>query len=421
MKKIISFFLLFLFYKCKEIKYSHTNNEANLYFVFTSFRHGARKSYVKYDVFKNKIEDPDALTSYGQKQHLEIGKKYRKRYFNFLHLDNKNFDKEQIYIRSSLFPRTVISTKKQIEGLFNNNHTINDSNIDYIIDGANDFNLYNFKNISEKIKILIYLRSCGLRDLNAIDYNETFIKTIIPLFNNCFGKLEDDNVYRFCDNTISAFFEYSYNNQKNNSIGKCGYKTAEKLYNFCNDFLNSYRGWSESSAYVFYIFFKDLFKYMKDAIDGTSNLKMMMFGGHDSTMAPLMNFFDGLNIINRTEYPHYAFNIVFELRKYLDEFYLEIYYNDVLKYNETLTNFKNILNNSKYNKLTNFCGTPTWEKKDSNVGGFIDMILNKVNYYCGDITVPLYILISFVFICYIIKKNNKNIKNNIEYQKLEII
>ena len=36
--------------------------------------------------------------------------------------------------------------------------------------------------------------------------------------------------------------------------------------------------------------------------------------------------------------------------------YLEIYYNDILKYNKTLKAFENILNNSKYSNLYNFCG-----------------------------------------------------------------
>ena len=415
MKIIFSYFLIFLLYKCEEIKYNHTKNETNLYFVFTTFRHGARKSYVQIDVFKNIINDLDALTSYGEKQHLNIGEKYRERYYNFLNLENETFDKSQIFIRSSLFPRTAISTKKQLEGLFNNNYTIDDNivnlNIDFISDGGNYFNLYNLKNISEKIKLLIYFRSCGLRDLSTIDYNETFINKIIPLFENCFGKLEDDNIYRFCDNTISAFFEYSYNNQTNNGIGKCGYKTAEDLYKFCNDFLNSYRGWSESSAYVFYIFFNDLFSYMRNAIDGISNLKMIIFGGHDSTMAPLMDFFDGLNIIKRTEYPHYAFNIVFELRKYSDDFYLEIYYNDVLKFNKSLIAFKNILNDTRYSNLTNFCEVSSWENYNSNNNGFISVIQNNAKY----IKVPIYILISLSFIYYIIKKKYHG------YQKLDCI
>ena len=69
---------------CNEIKYNHTNKENNLYFVFSTFRHGARKPFTKNDIFKNNINNPGSLTSYGKKQHLIIGENYRERYFNFL-------------------------------------------------------------------------------------------------------------------------------------------------------------------------------------------------------------------------------------------------------------------------------------------------------------------------------------------------
>ena len=55
---------------------------------------------------------------------------------------------------------------------------------------------------------------------------------------------------------------------------------------------------------------------MYGAINGTSKIKMMMIGGHDETLAPFMNFLDGLKIIPRNHYPHYACNLVIELRKY---------------------------------------------------------------------------------------------------------
>ena len=71
-----------------------------------------------------------------------------------------------------------------------------------------------------------------------------------------------------------------------------------------------------------------------------------------------MNFLDRLRVIPRTNYPHFACNIVIELRKYHQDFYLEFYYNDILKYNNTLNNFKGILDNSEYSNLYNYCGKP---------------------------------------------------------------
>lgn len=356
MKRFLLFLYLIIYiYKCENNIYSHSNNENNLYFVLTSFRHGARETLVKQDYFNNKIKYSGKLTTYGAKQHLIIGKKYRERYFNFLNLNNKIFNKDQIYIRTSDIPRTVISTKKQLEGLFNT--IIDDNNIDFVNVGKQPMRLY-YLNMSEINIIQNYFQLCKLRKLNEKkkNYKKYFDKKILPIFQKCFKDIKNIKIELFCDNTFSAFFDYKYNKRKKNNIGKCGYKTAKIFYDYCNKYFDSKRGWNEISAYIFNIFFKTIFKYMRDSIENANQLKMIMLGGHDTTLAPLMNFFNGLNIIKRTEYPHYAYNIVLELRIYNKEMYLEIYYNDILKYNKTLKAFENILNNSKYSNLYNFCG-----------------------------------------------------------------
>ena len=74
---------------------------------------------------------------------------------------------------------------------------------------------------------------------------------------------------------------------------------------------------------MFYMLFKHIFQNMDNYIKGKSKIKMMMIGGHDITVTPFMDFLSGLNIIHRTQYPHYGFNIVIELRKYCQDFYLE--------------------------------------------------------------------------------------------------
>ena len=41
---------------------------------------------------------------------------------------------------------------------------------------------------------------------------------------------------------------------------------------------------------------------------------------------------------------------------------MEFYYNDILKFNDTLEVFQGLLENSKYSNLYNFCGLPPWIK-----------------------------------------------------------
>ena len=149
MKKIlINLYLIIisiLFINCQEKKYNHSNKESNLYFVFSSFRHGARKPFVNVDIFKNKIKNPGKLTQFGAKQHLKIGKNNRLRYFNFLNLGNKTFNTDQILVRSSTIQRTLLSTKMQLQGLLNSQNYYNIIQPINLVD--NFFILYNLNNI----------------------------------------------------------------------------------------------------------------------------------------------------------------------------------------------------------------------------------------------------------------------------------
>ena len=345
--------LLVHLYHCEDIMYNHKNIENNLYFVFTTFRHGARNPLAKIDFFGNFNYSAGALTEYGKIQHLEIGRNYRKRYSNFMNL---NFDKEEIYIRSTNIKRTIISIEKELEGFFNK--TINRSNI-FIVNSGHPMNLFNLDR-KEQIEMQKYFERCPKRKL-AENYIDIYHLEIFPNIKLCYSmeNISDSGINRFCDSMISHYFEYIYNNETYNIISRCSKKNIKKFYDFCIEYYDSFRGFNEYNAYVFYKFYQHIFKHLYNAIKGKSKLKMMMFGGHDTTVSQFMNFLDGLEIIHRTHYPHYACNIVVELRKYNQDFYLEFYYNDILKYNNTLKKFKSILDNSIYSNLYNYCGIPS--------------------------------------------------------------
>ena len=341
------FLLIIHLYHCEDIFYNHKNKENNLYFVFTTFRHGARKPLSRIDFFGNFNYSAGSLTEYGKIQHLEIGRKYRKRYSNFMNL---NFDKKEIYVRSSNIKRTIVSTEKELEGFFNK--TINRSNI-FIVNDGFSMNLF-FLDKKEQIEMKQYFKSCPKRKLSK-NYKDIYNSEIFPNIKHChlMENISDSGINRFCDSMISHYFEFTYGNETNNIISRCSCENIKKFFDFCIEYYDSFRGFNEYNAYIFYKLFQHIFKNMYNTIKGKSQLKMMMFGGHDITVGQFMNFLDGLQIIQRTHYPHYAYNIVIELRKYNQDFYLEFYYNDILKYNNTLNKFKSILENSIYSNLYN--------------------------------------------------------------------
>ena len=328
---------------CVDIMYNHTNKENNLYFVFTTFRHGARKPLYGIDFFGNRNYSAGALTKYGMIQHLEIGRKYRKRYSNFV---NMSFDKNEFYIYSSNIGRTIVSTLKELEGFFNK--TIDKSNI--VIGRTRGYymNILDLDPI-EKAEINKYIASCSKRKLGK-NYRNIFYREIFPNIKKCHSmeNITNTRLSMFCDSMFSHYLEYTYGNEKYNIISRCSKENIQKFYDFCVEYYDSFRGWNELGAYLFYMLFQHIFQYMDNYINGRSKIRMMMIGGHDVTVAPLMDFLNGLKIIPRTHYPHFACNVVIELRKYGQDFYLEFYYNDVLKYNNTLEKFKSILDNTKY-------------------------------------------------------------------------
>ena len=366
MKNYIFIFLLFLFSQCKEIKYSHTNKEDNLYFVFTTFRHGARTHIFLLDSFGNIIYPIGEITKYGKTQNLEIGKKYRDRYSNFLDM---NYNKNEMYIRVSDVDRVIISAQKQLEGLFNK--VIDEKNFEKVYGGINHLNLFHIDE-KEKKEMDKYEKYCNKKRKLEIDYRKLFKSEIAPILKECYGTRFTLSIHAFCDSTFTAYFEYKYGDDKKNKIAKCGDDKAKKFYEFCVDWYNSFKDWDEYGAYMFFMLFQHIFDNMNKSIKGIGPLKMMMIGGHETTVDRFMDFLDGLYIIPRTEYPHFAFNIVIELRKYLNGFYIEIYYNDILKYNNTFLSFQNLLNSSQYSNLYNYCGIPPWKKKEDKKEQFND-------------------------------------------------
>jgi hypothetical protein len=293
--------ILSLIHLChfKDIKYNHYNKENNLYFVFTTFRHGARKPLGKIDFFGNIIYSPGALTEYGKIQHLEIGKKYRKRYSNFINL---NFDKNEIYIRSSKISRTLLSTEKELEGLFNK--TIDRSNI-FVVKHGLSMDLYHLSRKDQK-EMEQYLESCSKRKLSK-NYVNIYNSEIFPNIKHChlMENISDSGLYSFCDSMISHYFKYTYGNETNNIISRCSNENIKKFYNFCVEYYDSFRGFNEYGAYVLYNFFHHIFKYMYNAIKGKSKIKMIIIGGHDINVAQFMNFLDRLQIIKRAYFPNY--------------------------------------------------------------------------------------------------------------------
>jgi len=416
--------------------YNHTSKEKNLFFIFLNLRHGARSplslNKKHNDMLGGKWKTNSELTSFGIRQHYNIGNINKERYSSFI---KEEYDPKEIKVYSTPFPRTIMSVGSELLGFYNNNsysNNYNYSDIDLNEKDVEDINnriippiqLFTFNENNNKFDRIfknhfecVYMRN-QVKENWEIPHEE--INSIITNFNNEYSDIigkEFKNINldllktpkyfdTFCDVFLSLYFDkdsqYIFN-----KILKYG-KDINKIKNICDDFLYKQfiyirnGGIAEKNPLISISpIITKIIKWMKLRADKNNNFapdyeepKLVIYSGHDSTLFQMQTFLKiCFNIeVEKTEF---ASTQLMELRKYGRIYYVEIYYNDKLKMNITLNEFeqqinKNLLSEDEINDLCYSQGN------------------NKIKI--------MYILIICLIIClcyeiYIIYKENKETDN----------
>ena len=367
--------------------YSHKSTN-NLYFVFEHFRHGARSTCNgKFVNHKDELggiwKNFGSLTQVGIKQHYLLGKKLRKYYDNFI---SKEYNPNEIKIYSSNYNRTIMSAQSQLLGFYDNYDLESKIKNDDIINEDNIQNNFELNNIippillfdnkyditfTEKFrcklpKTMVKKNIKYIETLKSFDklndirnrFNNKYMDIISNEFkainytNNFFG------MYKFCDMFIAFFFDNGINKKKINDIEKKHkiFNTSEIL-DICYDYFHEkfFKVEGEefaenSSKIIMSRILMKLLNAMKERVEindqnyiSPKSPKMVFYSGHDDTLTQLQLFLNKYFKIN-TEWVPYASNQIFELRKYGDTFYVELYYNDRLKMNITFNQFSKRIN-----------------------------------------------------------------------------
>ncbi|XP_069805184.1 testicular acid phosphatase homolog isoform X1 [Dendropsophus ebraccatus] len=120
---MLSDWLLLVFF-CTSVLGDSSLRLDNLTFVVVIYRHGDRSPIDTYptDTYKEKVWDNglQQLTQVGIRQHYDLGQYLRKRYENFL---SPSYRKEEIYVRSTDYDRTLMSAQANLAGLYPPNGT----------------------------------------------------------------------------------------------------------------------------------------------------------------------------------------------------------------------------------------------------------------------------------------------------------
>ena len=363
--------------------YNHTYEEDNLYFIFLNFRHGARSPLYLIDNYTDmlggKWHKKGELTELGRRQHYEIGLKNRERYSTFI---SQEYNPKEIKVYTTNFDRSINSAQSQLLGFYNNisykdydffdlNGTNKDNDDVFINAIIPSLNLYEY-NENKDIKHNKYERvfhnhfNCPYtRQQYKKNWNESneIIDTLINNFNEEYYKiLKKEYKYikktkklrgfdRFCDVYISVYYDKN-NNHILKKITKNG-KNITKIKDICIDYLfkNFIYLRNDGNAKQNAIIsqsktIRKIINWMDLRADKNNNFaaeysepKFVLYSGHDSTLFEVQHILKkSFNI--EYEFTEFASTQLFELRKYGDIYFIEIYYDDRLKLNITYDEFK---------------------------------------------------------------------------------
>ena len=360
--------------------YSHNSND-NLYFIFSHFSNGfTSPSFLKddgLDILGGEWMNPDELTNEGKKDLYYKGKYDLIRYQNFLNLHN--FDEIKIFSVNST--KAKLSAESKLCGLFN----ISIDSFEKIIHGKETISknlipeiiltekkeekkifgifqkikdepilkyLFDCPVMKNKIKINKLEKSTQMKYLKNSFYSE-FSKDSELFFNFTFDINSYKGIYSFCDAYISNLykpynFEVLYKFYKKNKI------IEKYCYNIfaLSDYYIKFDGHAKKNPIIIMSeTMLNLVDIMERKILNQDNekIKMIMLSGLVESISAMQTF---LKIGFNTEYEWAPFNsdILFELRKYGNDFYIEIYYNDLLQMNITFEVFKEIIKKISYNE-----------------------------------------------------------------------
>ena len=363
-------------------KYNHSSSD-NLYFIFEHFRHGARATcegtFVNNtDILNGKWQNKGELSNLGRIQHYIIGAKNKLRYKNFL---NSEYDPKEIKILSTNYNRTINSAQMQLLGLFHDMSYFNISNNDIIGEEKIDpnlnsiippINLFEFhKEDNKEVFDILYTEkfTCPLFRENILknvgeintfetfnnirnNFSEKYSNVLLTEFNLNDTKTHN-GMYNFCDAFITNFFDEGNNRLNLDKLEqKYKYVNLTDILNICYSYFKEYffRIEGERHAEIngrlsMSKTFKKIINIMKDRSNNENqnyinynSPKLLLYSGHDDTLTQMQMFLKACFNIEYEWIP-YASTQLFELRKYGDIFYVEIYYNDRLKLNITFKEF----------------------------------------------------------------------------------
>ncbi|XP_016386224.1 lysosomal acid phosphatase-like [Sinocyclocheilus rhinocerous] len=293
-----------------------SSGERTLKFVTVLYRHGDRSPIKAYPTDPYKESDwPQGfgqLSQEGMKQHFELGQFLTKRYTGFL---SEDYDRHEIFIRSTDVDRTLMSAEANLAGMFPPNgsevfnpdlkwqpipvHTVPADEEKLLSFPLDDCPRYTqLMNETEKTDIF----------LNMTETNKAFIEMV----KNKTG-LEKTNIETIWSVYDTLFCEAKHGMRPPDWVTSSVMETLKVLKNFGFQIMFGVYKRKEKCRLQGGLLLDQIIKNLSNAaaLDSKQKVKMMVYSAHDTTIVALQ---EALNVFNGLQ-PPYASCHLFELHQ----------------------------------------------------------------------------------------------------------
>uniref|UniRef100_A0A8C1IJ23 Lysosomal acid phosphatase n=1 Tax=Cyprinus carpio TaxID=7962 RepID=A0A8C1IJ23_CYPCA len=275
--------------------------------VLPLYRHGDRSPINAYPTDPYKESDwPQGfgqLSQEGMKQHFELGQFLKKRYTGFL---SEDYDRHEIFIRSTDVDRTLMSAEANLAGMFPPN-------------GSEEFNPdLKWQPIPvhtvpvDKEKLLSFpLEDCPryTQLMNDIFLNmtETY-KELIEMVRNKTG-LEKANIETIWSLYDTLFCEAKHGMRPPDWVTPSVMETLKMLKNFGFQILFGIYKRKEKCRLQGGLLLDQIIKNLSNAAapDSKQEVKMMVYSAHDTTVVALQ---EALNVFNGLQPPYASCHLI---------------------------------------------------------------------------------------------------------------
>lgn len=348
-------------------------SKEKIIFAWQINRHGARAPYLGVqngiDAYKENWTQIEELSEVGKRMLYLLGVKARKRYINDYELLSREYNPQEIYIRSTDVNRTIESIESFLQGLYpkgtgptindkvvNNTNIIYPPNINYKDNFSEILEQYNLEYSNSALPYRMSLQPVhlfykpdhefGLYDSNLcmghkdiyekqkkrkeiLDLGDELVKRF-PFFlelentdNNEFMR-DYNTLYKYmdgfvCDYTDQRKFNFLVNNYGFSNENKSLLKNYSDTYLLMDYFETNYpKGHDEIAIMSNSYTLQSIINWMEKAISGSKNnqsyIKYVIYSAHDASIGALEH------------YMKFAFNVTPEYATFAETRFFELYY-----------------------------------------------------------------------------------------------